>query len=218
MATASKLYVQYGCGLCAPDGWTNFDSSPRLRFERLPGNSLLVGAIGKRLFPRNVAFGDIVVGLPLRDGTVDAIYASHVLEHLGRNDVKRALANTFKLLKSGGTFRMIVPDLEWRARRYVAGGQPAGHAADAFITACNIGEMDRPRGLMGQLRSSIGNSGHRWMYDAALMSSLLQEAGFTSIRRCDFNDSGDPMFAKVEERGRFYDSGEPELALEAKRA
>lgn len=32
-----RLFVQYGCGLAAPDGWINFDASPRLRFERLPG-------------------------------------------------------------------------------------------------------------------------------------------------------------------------------------
>ena len=67
------------------------------------------------------------------------------------------------------------------------------------------------------LRSAFGNSGHMWMYDLALMSRLLEEAGFADIRRCDFCDSGDPMFDKVEDRGRFYDSGERELAMQARK-
>jgi hypothetical protein len=56
-----------------------------------------------------------------------------------------------------------------------------------------------------------------WMYDLALMSHLLTEAGFVDIRRCDFHDSSDPMFEKVEDRGRFYDSGERELAMQARK-
>lgn len=29
-------FIQYGCGLSAPAGWRNFDSSPTLRAQRLP--------------------------------------------------------------------------------------------------------------------------------------------------------------------------------------
>jgi predicted SAM-dependent methyltransferase len=210
------LYVQYGCGLSAPKDWINFDASPRLRFERLPIVGALALVIGKRLFPPNVTYGDIVQGLPLRDETVDAIYASHVLEHLSRRDVVRALTNTFRLLRPGGVFRMIVPDLGWRVRRYqeTSSKGDAG-AADNFITSCLIGDTERPRGILALLRSSFGNSGHSWMYDEQLMRRLLDEAGFIQIRRCDFGDSTDPMFVSVENRERFYDDGERELAFEA---
>lgn len=211
------LYVQYGCGLRAPEEWTNFNSSPRLRFERLPAVGAAAGLVGRRLFPRNIAFGDIVFGLPLPDGSADAVYASHVLEHLARTDASRALANTFRLLKPGGVFRMIVPDLEWRAKRYVgalANGDAA--AADDFIKACNIGTILRPRGPMALLRTAFG-SGHMWMYDYATMTRLLANAGFVDIRHCEMGDSGDPMFDKVEDRGRFIDSGERELALQARK-
>lgn len=88
-------YVQYGCGLSAPERWVNFDSSPRLRFERLPGVSAMTSLAGYRLFPASVRYGDIVSGLPMPDGSADGVYSSHVLEHLARNDVKAALANTF---------------------------------------------------------------------------------------------------------------------------
>ena len=211
-------YVQYGCGLSAPEGWLNFDSSPRLRFERLPVAGAVAGALGKRLFPRNVQFGDIVSGLPVPDNAVDGIYASHVLEHLSRSDVTRALANTFRLLKPGGVFRLIVPDLHWRAARYLREREQGnGGAADDFIAATGMGDAERARGASGLLRTAFGNSAHRWLYDAELLTRLLSEAGFTALRRCTFGDSGDPMFDRVEDMGRFFDSGEAELAIEARK-
>ncbi len=212
------IYVQYGCGLCAPEGWENFDASLRLRFERLPGVGAVVGVAGLRLFPPNVAYGDIVEGLPVPDSGVRGIYASHVLEHLSRADVARALSNTLRVLQPGGLFRMVVPDLQTRATRYLRAHQAGVEtAADDFIKSCNIGELESPRGPMGLLRSAFGHHGHAWMYDEPLMTRLLGEAGFVSIRRCHFNDSGDPMFGRVEEQGRFFDEGEPELAMEARK-
>lgn len=212
-------YVQYGCGLCAPEGWMNFDASPRLRIERMPVAGSMVALTKGRLFPANVMYGDIRRGLPVVDGSVDGAYASHILEHLSRNAVVTALANTHKMLRSGGTFRLIVPDLAARAERYVRDrAQRSPKNADAFIKALNIGEMDRAHGVEALLRSTFGHSGHLWMYDEDLMGELLQQAGFVDVRRATFGDSGDPMFDIVEDKGRFFDSGDPELAMQAKKA
>ena len=213
---ADPRYVQFGCGLAAPADWLNFDSSPRLWLERVPGVGAAAGALGKRLFPGNVVFGDIVAGLPVADGSADGVYSSHVLEHLGREDIAKALTNTFRMLKPGGVFRVIVPDLHWRAARYVRDHGTLA-AADAFVSSTHFAGTKRVRGPVQMLRSAFGNSGHAWLYDEVLLTRLLTEAGFTGIRRCTFNDSGDPMFTQVEDRGRFFDSGEAELALEARR-
>ena len=213
----SMRHINFGCGLCAPQEWLNFDSSPRLFIERLPVIDTALSALGVQLFPGNVNYGDIVSGLPLKDESADAVYASHVLEHLCRADVERALANTFRLLRSGGVFRLIVPDLAWRAEKYVSsrtlGDSTA--AADTFIASCNIGVATRPQGLVGKLRAALGNSGHRWMYDLELMTTLLASAGFVEVRRCTMGDSGDSKFDSVEVSERFFDSGEPELAIQA---
>lgn len=214
----NSTYIQFGCGRCAPENWTNFDSSPRLRFERMPIFGRVMRLTGRTLFPSNVHFGDIVAGLPVPDGSVDAVYASHVLEHLGRDDVERALANTFRILKPAGLFRMIVPDLEWRTRRYLQGKTSGDDAAcDQYMESLNMTHSKRRKGIAGVLRAGLGNSGHTWMYDEPAMCKRLAEAGFIDVRRCDIGDSGDPMFASVEDRGRFYDSGERELALEARK-
>lgn len=209
--------MQYGCGFSAPEGWKNFDASPTLRFEHLP----VIGRLftkNTRRFPENVRYGDIVKGLPLADGTVDAVYASHILEHLVLNDFHIALHNTWRLLKAGGVFRLVVPDLRWRAEAYVgasADGDP--EASSAFLRSCCLGIETRPRGLWRMMISAFGHSKHLWMWDEPAISEALQAAGFRNIRRNKIGDSTDPMFAKVEEKGRFFNGAHPELAMEAKK-
>ena len=215
----NDLYIHYGCGLCAPDGWLNFDASPRLRLERMFGlRNLIRGSVGLR-FPANVRPGDIVQGLPIADGTASGVYCSHVLEHLPRDDVPSALGNTLRMLRIGGLFRLVLPDLQWRAVRYLKAaerGDPA--AADALIEACLLGTRKAPRGLVSRIRNQFGRNAHLWMYDFAAVKLLLERAGFAAIRRCQIGDCQDPMFALVEEVGRFSEGGEAELAIEAVRA
>src|SRR5687767_6441655 len=109
------LYVQFGCGLSAPDGWLNFDSSPTLRAQRLPLIGSAIARASDTRFPEAVRYGDIVTGLPVADGSCKGVYASHVLEHLALEDMRTALRNTWKILEPGGVFRLVVPDLELMA-------------------------------------------------------------------------------------------------------
>lgn len=212
-------YIQYGCGLSCPDGWLNFDASPRLRIERLPIVRQALGGSGKILFPKGVRYGDIVRGLPLPDGSAKAVYCSHVLEHIDRTSIVTALRNTYRILRPGGVFRLVVPDLAWRAEEFVsAHGRGDINAADAFMRTCHLGQKEAATGVMKRARQVFGNSDHRWMYDEAGMTALLDRAGFVAIRRCHFGDAEDQAFSLVENEGRFVDSGNYELALEARRS
>lgn len=203
------LYVQYGCGLCAPDGWMNFDASPRLRFERIPGVSTLAGTVGKRLFPSNISYGDIVFGLPLADGSADAVYASHVLEHLSRKDVTRALANTLRVLKPSGVFRMIVPDLEWRAERYLQDKQKGGlHSADDFINDCSIGETEH---LRGACAAAVGLRQQQAHVDVRLGADVPPADGSRLCRHS-------PVRFPRQQRSHVREGGGPRTLLRFRRA
>jgi predicted SAM-dependent methyltransferase len=209
------LYVQYGCGLCAPDGWLNFDASPRLRLEQTPGLRAIIRLTAGLLFPANVRPGDIVRGLPVADGSARGVYCSHVLEHLTRDDLPRALGNTWRMIVPGGIFRLIVPDLRWRVERYLRAAEkddPA--AADMLMTSCALGAASKAT-MISALRARFGWNAHLWMYDFAALKALLEQAGFSDIRRCERGDSRDPKFALVEDQDRFFESGERELAIEA---
>jgi hypothetical protein len=211
------LYVQYGCGLCAPEGWLNFDASVRLRLERMVIARALIRKTSGVLFPPNVLEGDIVSGLPIGDDSAAGIYSSHCLEHLPRDDVPKALINTFRMLARGGVFRLIVPDLEWRARRYVAALEHNSMPADEFFSSCHMGQRVKAKTWLEFVTQRYRTSYHLWMYDFPTFKLLLEQAGFSDVRRCQFGDATDPMFALVEDEARFVDHGERELAIEARK-
>ena len=198
-----SISVQFGCGLCAPLSWRNYDVSPALRFQRWP----LIGrlAVGKYgAFPRNVLFGDIVAGLPLAEGSCRQVYSSHVLEHLSLVDLRSALANVFRILEPGGTFRFVMPDLHFLASSYLS--MDGVDASIWFMRESYLGSETRIRGLKGLIRSWVGNSSHLWMWDYEGMSHQLQEFGFTEVRRASFGDSTTGDFSAVEDASRWRDA------------
>lgn len=214
----AEIYVNYGCGLSAPGTWLNFDASPRLRAERTPIVKAALALRHDLLFPANVRYGDITRGLPVATESAECLYCSHVLEHLSSDDVDRALRETFRMLRPGGTFRLVVPDLLSRAEAYVREAADCSpHASDHFMRSTLLGEEARSTSLRARVRQLLGNTAHRWMFDFAGMRARLQECGFVEIRRCSFGDATHPAFADVEDRSRFYEDGEPELAIEAKK-
>jgi len=194
------LYVQFGCGQMTPERWINFDASPTVRIQRIPGLGFLIRALGSP-FPKNVLYGDICIGLPVGNNSSAGVYCSHVLEHLALEDCKRALVNTYKILSPGGRFRLVMPDLQIFVARYVA----SNDAGAAYQFMAEIGQQKRPRGIRAFLHEWLGNSAHRWLWDYAAIEHELQQVGFTGIRRAVYGDSVDPIFNLVEEKERWDD-------------
>jgi hypothetical protein len=220
MQNGEGLYVQYGCGFSVGEGWINYDNSPTLRLNRTPLLSSLARIAGAVQFPAKVVYGDVRNGPLTPTNTCVGLYASHVLEHLSLEDFRIALRNSYMMLKPGGIFRLIVPDLKERAQRYIElFNNGSTEANNFFLESTHLGVKSRPRGTSGILRSLFGNSAHLWMWDEKSMARELKHAGFTSIRRCMFNDSTDNMFQKVEHPDRFHDAMHDirELAMECKK-
>lgn len=218
MSNLKGVYIQYGSGpYSCPAGWINFDVSPTLRLQQLP----MIGRLfqyGVVVFPEGTRYGDIVKGLPIPDGSADGIYASHVLEHLSLDEFWIAIRNTFRLLKPGGIFRLVVPDLESCARQYLAKLEYGDAEANScFMRKAKLGLEHRKKSLEAWARSIFGNSAHLWMWDEYSITAALEKIGYNEIRRCHFNDSRDDAFRQVEERERFIDekSGLEECAMEA---
>ena len=200
--TTTARYVQFGAGLCAPESWENYDVSPTLRLQRIPalGSVFQSLRIGPK-FPSNIRYGDIVRGLPIADGTCDAVYSSHTMEHLSLEDCKVAISNVFRMLRTRGVFRFVLPDMEFLAKTYLESNDP--DAVHRFMRESYLGVTKRTRGMKALIAKSFGNSSHLWMWDYKAMQSALAEAGFTNIRRAQFQDSGDEMFKGVEDIDRW---------------
>ena len=193
-------YLQYGCGFFAPDRWINFDASPTLRFERIP----IIGKLYTRnsiRFPTNVRYGDIVKGLSVPENSCKGIYCSHVLEHLTLSTFRIALKNTYKILSSGGYFRLVLPDLEYAIIKYSMNSSP--DAALVFLKSTALGQEYRNQGLKGFIKEWFGKSRHLWMWDYKSIEVELADTGFVNIRRAEYGDCIDLRFSEVEDKERW---------------
>jgi SAM-dependent methyltransferase len=198
-----KRYVQYGCGFTAPDGWINYDASPTLRFERVPLLGKLYTRNSQR-FPANVKYGNIVKGLPEKPDSCDGIYCSHVLEHLAYNDFIQALKNTYSILRPGGIFRGVVPDLKAAVTDYLERYDQLEAPANTLMQTTMLGIESRNKGFLGGIKGLYGNSKHLWMWDHRSLAFELEKVGFKNIREAKYGDADDTQFAIVEEEDRFY--------------
>lgn len=90
--------LNIGCGARPHESWVNID---------LVSNSKLV------------LRHDIRKPLPFPSGYFDAIYSSHVLEHIEKDRVPEFLGNLRRVLKPGGVLRIVVPDFERQVRTYL---------------------------------------------------------------------------------------------------
>lgn len=213
-AVDGGICLNYGCGRnSAPVDWLNLDASPVVRFERIPVLGRLYIKNDER-FPANVKYGDVVQGLRLASDSVDLAFSSHVLEHLSREDSEKAIGETYRVLRPGGIFRIVVPDLECAVRHYLKSLEASvSDANDQLLRKIIMGQERHVRSLGSVLRGMFSNASHQWMWDEASLWALLKRHGFVDIRRAAFGDSDDPRFRSVERESRFCEA----VALEARK-
>lgn len=200
-------YLQYGCGNSAPINWLNFDNSPTLIIQKVPILGKLLKPYLNNIFPANVKYGDILRGLPVKSNTFSGVYCSHTLEHMSLSDFRLAMHNTYNLLKPGGIFRCVVPDLEIAARTYLDKiDKTDATASIEFLEETMLGYKKRDRGIKALAVFVLGNSKHLWMWDQYSLMNEAKNIGFSKVRRCEFGDSIDKNFLEVEDENRFYRS------------
>ena len=111
------MNIHIGCAYTVGKNWENYDSTPTSRVEKIPIIGKFIN-INERRFPKEVMYGDIVKGPLTEAEQAENIYCSHTLEHLPLESTRKALVNIQIMLKKNGTFRLIVPSLENRVKKY----------------------------------------------------------------------------------------------------
>lgn len=90
--------INLGCGCVYHQDWDNFDMTP----------------VDEIITP-----WDVTQGIPFSPATVNAVYSSHLLEHLTRYQALFFLEECKRVLGSNGILRLVVPDLEMIVRLYL---------------------------------------------------------------------------------------------------
>lgn len=98
MQMKTKLMLNLGCGDIIHPDWMNIDMN------------------SKNI---NVLKYDITRPLPYESSSADAVYCSHVLEHMEEETTDRVLKEIHRMLKKDGIIRILVPDLEAICRNYI---------------------------------------------------------------------------------------------------
>ena len=203
--------VQYGCGLSNPNGWKNFDSTPALLIRKIP-LSVLISKIFYRLLKnvkpnlaatlKNIIFnkavyGDISKKLPIKRDTVDYLYASHVLEHLPLREFRKALAESYRVLKKGGVFRLVVPNLSFFIREYLDSSSKT--KSIDFCLNSSLGS----KYFVNFLSRMRGSDKHNIMFDYETLENELKNFKFSVIRKAKYNDSSYAVFREIEDKDRW---------------
>ncbi|MGP1346956.1 MAG: class I SAM-dependent methyltransferase [Phycisphaerales bacterium] len=189
--SSTKLHL--GCGLVTPDGWINVDGSWNARLAKWPFVRKALAGVGiiskdhaERQWSQTIVYHDVRKRLPWGSGSMDAVYQSHLLEHLYRKEAQFLLEECFRVLSAGGVLRVVVPDLETIVREYVA-SEGAEDAADVMNKKLLFRELSAGRrSLLGLVTSFTEFHSHKFMYDGPCLSKYMRQAGFgdVSVREC----------------------------------
>jgi predicted SAM-dependent methyltransferase len=204
------LKLNLGSGTTLTEGWINIDKSWNIYLSRFPTIKRILfklGLISEATFRakwqgKKVLRHDVTKGLPFESGEADFIYCSHLLEHLRYNDAEKVCQEVYRVLKKTGVFRVVVPDLELYARKYIEGdraffGESEKPAADLFLDSLYL-EGLRYRPTVEKILYDL----HKYMYDAESLTFLLRSAGFHNVRICNFREGSCPDLEKIENRTR----------------
>ena len=85
--------------------------------------------------------------------SVAAVYSSHMIEHLDRDEARAFLEEVWRVLSPGGIVRIAAPDLSLLIRDYGETGD-----ADEFVTGTHMG-------LSGPPDFGAGRDGRWWGRD-----------------------------------------------------
>ncbi len=188
------LRLNLGCGRHMPPGWVNVDWALGARFAKLP----LFRPVNTRLhmfdqqWAEGIQLHDLRKKFPWKDASIEAIYSSHLLEHLTREEGQRFLLECGRVLKTGGLVRIVVPDLRSFVMTYVDGALPARDFVEALGVLCGADKVGLKRRL-----APWSEFPHKCMYDVESLVNTLKSCGLDAAPREPF-ESALPDIQEIE--------------------
>lgn len=165
---AQKRVLHVGCGVYTPEKLHENFRTPDWQEVRLDINPAVQPDI----------VGSITDMSAVDEGSFEALYSSHNLEHLHPFEVPLALAEFYRVLRHTGFALITLPDLAQVAEAIAAGREeePVLMTNRGPITPLDILYGFRPFLECGNLYMA-----HNFAFTAATLEKALREAGFSEI-------------------------------------
>jgi predicted SAM-dependent methyltransferase len=176
----TDILLNVGCGQLVREGWVNIDCWPR----------------------QGAFYYNALNPLPIADGSVKQIHAEHFLEHLQFDDAVRFLTECHRVLRQGGTGRIIVPDAEKYMRGYSAVDrsffEPLSHLGDSAES------LPTAAAICNQMFHMAGD--HHFGWDFETLEYVAKRVGFASAMRSAQNEIAAPYCIDGQDWWRPHES------------
>jgi predicted SAM-dependent methyltransferase len=170
--------LHMGCAHSPIPGWFNCDLST---------------------WSRTVNFVDATRRLPFPDASFDFVFSEHFIEHLGLEEGRAFFRESKRILKPGGILRTATPNLRFAADLCTA--RTAAH--ERYIEwLCSTQIPGQPRSHATVINHLFRGWGHRFIYDAEFLSSLLGELGFRNMKPFAPEASDTAFLRGLEQHGK----------------
>ena len=129
---------------------------------------------------------DLTKGVPLDDNTVDAVYSSHVFEHIPYKDLLNVIKEIRRILKPGGKLLVCVPNAGLYLRAYFNNKMFINYDEMYIPALVNTNSKIDQLNYIAYL-----NGDHTFMFDEENIINILKMCDFNSVDFRDFDDEID---------------------------
>jgi predicted SAM-dependent methyltransferase len=175
------------------------------------------GWLATDLHARDDVGGDPVIaldatkGFPLPSDSFDFIYTEHMIEHISFEHGVHMLGECHRVLKPGGTLRVVTPSIEFLYRVTSSDRTPLEDRYREWSLGVSLPSAPSTTNALF-LNNFMRAWGHTFVYDNDTLRLAMQLAGFERVAMCDLNESEHPQLRDLANESRMPDGF---LALES---
>jgi SAM-dependent methyltransferase len=188
--SSQKLHL--GCFDRVFPGWVNTDITPHIFVSKipvLPWVLLKLKKIQPEIYQKykegifqQIKYLELGKKFPWDNDIFEYVYISHVLEHLYPEDTLNCISEVYRVMKTGGIFRIAVPDLDRMIGSYDP-NQPEIFLAEFF-----------------EATQRNSKNQHHWHYNENSLRKILGEIGFREVYKCEYKKGKISEIEVIENR------------------
>ena len=180
LSRSGSKNLHLGCGRHTIEGWLNTD-----RFCR-----------------HGIVYLDLTKHFPFPDNSFDHVYSEHAIEHLPYRCGLNMLRESFRVLRPGGSVRVVTPDFAFLENLHNPNKTPLEQQYLSWSMKEWVGSGSPEHPEMFVINNFVRAWGHQFIYDETTLAEALQRTGFVQIRKAALNNSTDPAFCGLENESR----------------